>query len=999
MRLLNSKFEFCDFDDTPPPYAILSHTWSEKNEEEVTYQDLKDGTPKSKLKLELCRDWAKAAGYEHFWIDTCCIDKRNDAELGYAIRSMWRWYTGAGVCFVYLPDLSKKRKRDADWRDALKDCRWFTRGWTLQELMASKKVEFYANDGYLGSRENLLPALKSITGINLSDPLPNHVTRLSWVAKRTTKRPEDKAYCMLGICDVSIDPRYGEGGNSAWRRLQDAITHRHGTIAQEVHSASTMEEDHLATMLEALRFDGLETRRKTVQGALPKTCEWILDHPACAKWLKLEHKFFWIKGKPGAGKSVLMKYLDQHITRRLKKPHAICLNFYFNARGGQLEKSFLGMYRSLLVQLVGLVPELAHELDELDTTFDLPQLQRVLASAMIGLDRQIWLFIDALDECQESDVQKLIEFLDTLREAQLHVCFASRHYPIVKVPTNLQLVLEEVDGHKEDLSTYVEMLDLEGDELAQMQRDIVAKANGIFLWVLLVVGILQKDVQRARFHAMQLRLREIPEGLPELFNSIILQDAEHKEEFLLCLRLVLYAWRPLTLREWYFAMMAGARDRLERVNGITDHRMETFLLSSSKGLAELTTGKTKTAQFIHESVRDYLILQDGLVEICGDHESLESTAHEQLKHCCLRGMTFDPATEFRQRTYGNRPLVQLPLEIRYPFANYATRYILHHADGAAAGACQKDFLANAFPLSDWVTRYNAIRPEYAIAYRDEPSLSYLCAERDLARLMTRPTEALLPEGNHKFKIPLIVAIKHSSWKVLRIFLNDMSVPKIDETMAEIVSKASNVWDFRSPDVPWRWAITNDLEHLSRHLLKFSSKDQFKIDGDIALREKSSRGYEKMVQMLIDAGADVNAQRPGWYSTALQAAAAGGYKKVVQMLIHAGADLNAQGGWYENPLQVASKLGHGEVVQMLLDAGADVNVRGGKNYRTALQGASERGHMSIVRMLIDAGADVNAQGGDIYRDALQEAKEKGHFSIVQMLRSAGAVDREDYMSVE
>jgi hypothetical protein len=132
MRLLNTKLQFCDYDDKPPLYAILSHTWSEKNEEEVTYQDLKDGTTKSLLKLELCRQWTEAANLEYFWIDTCCIDKRNDAEINYAIRSMWRWYFEAYVCFVYLPDLSKKRKvDDTDWRDTLKDCRWFTRGWTL----------------------------------------------------------------------------------------------------------------------------------------------------------------------------------------------------------------------------------------------------------------------------------------------------------------------------------------------------------------------------------------------------------------------------------------------------------------------------------------------------------------------------------------------------------------------------------------------------------------------------------------------------------------------------------------------------------------------------------------------------------------------------------------------------------------------------------------------------------------------------------------------------
>jgi hypothetical protein len=159
MRPLSSHLEFRDFDDDKlPQYAILSHTWSDNNAEEVTYHDLKDGhgTKKPLLKLKLCRDWTKAANLEYFWVDTCGIDKHNDAAIGYAIRSMWRWSTEADVCFVYLSDLSKKRKLDPDWRGTLKDCRWFTRGWSLQELVASKRVEFYAIDGYLVSREDLL---------------------------------------------------------------------------------------------------------------------------------------------------------------------------------------------------------------------------------------------------------------------------------------------------------------------------------------------------------------------------------------------------------------------------------------------------------------------------------------------------------------------------------------------------------------------------------------------------------------------------------------------------------------------------------------------------------------------------------------------------------------------------------------------------------------------------------------------------------------------------
>jgi hypothetical protein len=960
MRLLNTKLQFCDYDDKPPPYAILSHTWSEKNEEEVTYQDLKDGTTKSLLKLELCRQWTEAANLEYFWIDTCCIDKRNDAEINYAIRSMWRWYFEAHACFVYLPDLSKKRKVDnTDWRDALKDCRWFTRGWTLQELVASKKVEFYARDGHLGNREDLLPALKSITGINLGHPMPDHVTRLSWVANRTTKRPEDKAYCMLGICDVSLDPRYGEGGESAWQRLQDAIIHRHGTGSLQVRGAAT-NLDHRTAVLEALRFDALETRRKTVKDHLAKTCKWILDHPACAKWMKLEHKFFWIKGKPGAGKSVLIKYLDQHITRRLKKSRAIGLYFYFNARGTQLEKSFLGLYRSLLVQLVDLVPELAHELDTLNTNFDLPQLQSVLASAIRGLGTQIWLFIDALDECCEGDVQELIDFLDKLHETELYVCFASRHYPIVEVPTELQLVLEKVDAHKQDLSTYVERLGLAGEELTQMQHDIVAKANGIFLWVVLVVGILQKDVKRARFHAMQSRLREIPEGLPALFKTIIFRDDEHKEEFLLCLRWILYARRPLTLKEWYFAMMSGVDGRLEWVEGVTDDRMETFLLSSSKGLAELTKGKTITAQFIHESVRDFLVHQNGLKEICGEHGSLESTAHEELKHCCFRGMAFDLPRQLEQRKSKKQLLTQeehSSLRARYPFAEYATTFALHHADQAAAGFCQQHFLPDQFTIRDWVHRYNVFQKSKPDVYSEAPNLTYLCAERDLARLVPQPSEALSPCAQ-RYQAPLVAAIVNSSWKVVSKFLNEMKISNLDGAIMEMRSKTKFVLTRESSlGVPWKWAIHNDLVNLSTHLLS-AHLSESEIDTSMigyvnALVTASEKGREKVVQMLLDAGADVNAQG-GQDGTALYRASFGGHVKVAQMLLDAGADVNVQGGHFGNALQAASQGGHVKVVQMLLATRADVNAEGGV-YGRALQAALEMGRERVVRMLRAAGA--------------------------------------------
>ncbi|MCJ1267408.1 hypothetical protein MMC22_007293 [Lobaria immixta] len=161
---------------------------------------------------------------------------------------------------------------------------------------------------------------------------------------------------------------------------------------------------------------------------------------------------------------------------------------------------------------------------------------------------------------------------------------------------------------------------------------------------------------------------------------------------------------------------------------------------------------------------------------------------------------------------------------------------------------------------------------------------------------------------------------------------------------------------------------------------------YDVDYGTVLIAASAKGHENVVQILMDAGADLNAQG-GFYGNVLQAASAKGHEKVVQILIDAGADLNAQGGWFGNALQAASAEGHDEVVQILIDAGADLNARGGL-YGNALQAASAEGHDEAVQILIDAGADLNTQGG-FYGNALQAASAGGHEKVVQILMEAGA----------
>ena len=212
-----------------PPYAILSHTWDDG---EVSFQDMSSPdrfVKRGYEKITRTCSLAREDGLEFAWLDTCCIDKSSSAELGESINSMFQWYTNSVVCYVYLADLP----RHTSAKVGFKACRWFTRGWTLQELIAPKTVQFYDEDWiHVGSKLDLVSILSKLTRIPtelllgcraLSDS--SIAARMSWAAQRQTTRAEDMAYCLLGIFEVSMPLIYGEGMR-AFRRLQEEIIKR-----------------------------------------------------------------------------------------------------------------------------------------------------------------------------------------------------------------------------------------------------------------------------------------------------------------------------------------------------------------------------------------------------------------------------------------------------------------------------------------------------------------------------------------------------------------------------------------------------------------------------------------------------------------------------------------------------------------------------------------------------------------------------------------------------
>jgi hypothetical protein len=248
MRLIDvhtRAFKIWEDDRKTPPYAILSHTWSGAEVSMQEYQDCiaarnhqEDGQLRSRLgfqKIDAVCKLAAKRQLSYVWVDTCCIDKASSAELTEAINSMFRWYRNADVCYVHFEDVQIPLDGPdgivtiAQQRSLLRHARWFTRGWTLQELIAPRDMEFYDKDWtWIGTKKRLLRILSGITGIGeaiLEGVDVNNAsvaTRMGWAAGRHTTRVEDLAYSLLGLFDVNMPLLYGEG-ERAFKRLQAEI--------------------------------------------------------------------------------------------------------------------------------------------------------------------------------------------------------------------------------------------------------------------------------------------------------------------------------------------------------------------------------------------------------------------------------------------------------------------------------------------------------------------------------------------------------------------------------------------------------------------------------------------------------------------------------------------------------------------------------------------------------------------------------------------------------
>jgi ankyrin repeat protein len=795
-------------------------------------------------------------------------------------------------------------------------------------------------------------------------------------------------------------------------------------------------------LMESLRFAQINARHTTIKTAHAKTCTWILENRQYHDWMNIEkldkHRgFLWIKGKAGTGKSTLMKFFWGDARKRMK--NHLVLSFFFNARGEELEKSTLGVYRSLLIQLLECRPSLRSVFDSLglsksDISLDYPwtveSLEALLLQAIRGLGTlPVVCFIDALDECEEELVRDMVQFLEQISDVAIsegirfQVCFSSRHYPHITISHGLELVLEGQEGHTQDIANYIKTELKAGNSIIadKIRAKLQKKASGIFMWVVLVVRMLNRESDRGQVQELWKKLQDIPNDLHQLFGDILTRDSLNQDRLLLCIQWILLAKDPLSPEQMHQAILSGvdpvAMAEMHR-GDVTKDTIRLFVLDSSKGLAEITVSEKPTVQFIHESVRDFFLKKNGLDKIWPDCVSnFQGQGHDRLKLCCLNYMNMVAASPWKHRYYTpidipskaeeiRKPLKKLMLSTQIaPFLVYSTLNIFHHAELAeGSGISQANFL-KLFSLRQWVELRNLCTKKYENVYTESVSLLYVLAEFNLPNLMTASGSIgqCLDVGNEPYGCPLLVAVANHSESALRLCLDSIEVRQYRRD-TDTAAVAKRLLQFKYGD---RFhnrldvfhskkgefllcAAKLDHEELFELLVKSRNTEvDFKdLDRRTALWCASLRGWSKSVRLLLDASSaminmkDVHGEAP------LHAAAKEGAKVVTELLIERGANVNAQGGHYGNALQAASAGGHFEITALLLDNGASINTQGG-HYGNALQAASAGGHCQIAALLLNNGASINMQGGH-YNDALHAASAGGHHKTAALLLGNGAI---------
>jgi ankyrin repeat protein/nucleoside phosphorylase len=775
---------------------------------------------------------------------------------------------------------------------------------------------------------------------------------------------------------------------------------------------------------ESLRFLENEYRFHNIQRPHSDTCKWLLTNDHYMAWLDdkqiaRHHGLLWLKGKPGSGKSTMMKFAL--LNAQACEQEDVHISFFFNARGSPIEKSTEGVYRQLLLQLFNDLPKTQQAFDDFPADYfpkapnykwQISQLENLLEKAIgkIGQSR-LWVYIDALDECDEEQVRGMVTFLTSCLETHgigMRLFFASRPYPNIDVRNKLELNLDGEREHTHDIERYVQKEfgaknDPQNQYLQRIQNDIVERASGVFIWVVLVVQILNKERDGGRnVQELERTLRDIHKDLGELFRSILDKNDEDVESTRLCFRLLLFSARSLSREELYFAIQSGRKQdivALERDGDINTETMDAFILHCSKGLAELTA--SVTVQFIHETIREFL-LKDGAGYVKGGDVEAPSVghAHDRLTQCCInyvksleRAVSHqiwngEYSPELRQKLYSLMP--------RYPFMGYALWEVLYHADASEAGGVpQHEFLQN-LKIQGWISLYNFWEGR---KYEPNASLLYVLTDRNFLSLLRTTLQLGLytDVDSGPGPSPLRLTLDWGRDDALKLLLTPSAG---DDSEIDPPSEAE-LWqlnyDFHSRPAELRHSSMTEIiytigdEPSLLALIRSGRCGHPERLGSSLLAFAAQRGYDTIMELLLGReNPDLESTDSSGFTPLARAAQAGRVSCVELLLDQAAINVDAQCSNKRTALSYAVSEGHEVIVRLLLQQGSSVDRLDEDDDKTPLMYAALSGSRDILMHLISQTPEISIQSKTGFT-ALAYAAFKGHEDIVEELLRQSEID--------
>ncbi|KAF1925827.1 HET-domain-containing protein [Didymella exigua CBS 183.55] len=820
-------------DSNIPRYAILSHTWGD---EEVHYDDIGNVRGMIKAgyaKILFCARRAAADGLQYCWVDSCCINKSNSSEHSEAINSMFRWYQNAERCYVYLVDVSSDSRDETSdstggWELAMRRSRWFTRGWTLQELIAPSYIEFFSKEmDRLGDRKSLEEMLHEITGIPIEVLRTRSLInfgieqRFSWAAKRQTTYEEDMAYCLLGMFDIHMPLLYGEGKETAMKRL--------GRMAESATAGPTGVplQQKLSGLRQWLSVPNPATQpQRVLRSRGQGTCDWVLDSRKYVRWKTSPASILWLYGVPGSGKTMISTTVLEDVLQSCSQRSAgVSAHFYFDFNDAQTQGPDT-MLRSLICQLSQNCARMPPSLDTLfamrDSRQDLPSLQTLLEALkqMMLEFPQVFILIEALDECTQR--RELMDVLDIVAWWQLdnvHLLMTSRKERDIE--SSLESYVKEENticlqsAVDKDIQRYVQQRLGDDKGLAKWNKDAAVRqeieaalmrgAHGMFRWAVCQLDTLAKCRNRAM---LRKSLATLPQMLDQTYDRILTAISEEDCDYAMrILQWLTFSARPLLVEEIAEVVAIDvARDPAFDRDEMLEDPLEALDICSN--LVTIIPNSTqRIIALAHYSIQEYLVSDRIKQGQAKQYSMQEAKCHSAILKSCLVYLL-----QLQQ------PLSEETLKAS-ALARYAAEFWSSH-------------LQNVGEEADEVT-------PVVMSFMSMDNPAYL-------------TWIQLCDPDHPYRKP--------------------DLGKSLECVA----------------TPLYYAALLGLSTITR-LLLYQGADVNAQGGEYgnALYAASVEGHEQVVKMLLDKGADVNAQG-GEYGNALYAASVEGHEKVVRMLRDAGA---------------------------------------------------------------------------------------------------------------